>query len=178
MKKLFLLAGLLLFLTFGQRVYAHELKEDGTIQALLHIDPGDEPVAGEQTTFHVEITDTTKKFSTANCDCILQITQGKKTLYDKPMFPKTHGGQPPMMMATYTFAKKGDYTLTVSGKPKTDGDFQTFSLSYPVSVDQEKPAVSPTPTAKKSEESFSSLNYIVFGGILLVLLVALIFTKK
>lgn len=107
---------------------AHVLEKDGTIGAVLHINPGDDPVAGEQSSFYFDFEDTSGRFSTENCSCHLVIEQDNTAIYDE-LFSQSSGG-------TYTFPARGLYSVKAVGKPLAGDSFQPFTLSYDVRVER------------------------------------------
>lgn len=108
---------------------AHVLATDNNIGAILHIDPNDEPVAGEVSTFFFTIKDTKEGFSLDTCDCKIAILQEKKTLFSTQLTSPTF---------FFTFPKTGAYELDVIGKPMTGATFKPFTLHYDVDVDTQK----------------------------------------
>jgi len=112
-------------------VDAHDLKTDGSIAGVLHINPADDPIAHQAATFIVYFNDTTGRFSIDHCICLLQLSQNNHLIYQSPLSPIAPG----LSQNDYTFREDGSYTLVISGRPKQDSDFQTFMLQYPVSVE-------------------------------------------
>ena len=69
----------LLFLICTVNVQAHILKTDGSIGAVLHIDPDDDPIARQSSYFFFEFKDKQNIFKLENCDCKITIfEQGKQ----------------------------------------------------------------------------------------------------
>jgi hypothetical protein len=116
------------FMAPSDQVRAHILKTDGTIGAVIHVDPDDDPYVGVPSGLFFELKDTTGKFVQDECECMISIRTGD-ILIDS--FPLSHGD------TTYTFANKGIYTITLAGKPKQPESFQSFSLTYDIRVARE-----------------------------------------
>src|SRR5437773_8843060 len=74
------------FLLFPSVVNAHFLKIDGSIGAVLHVDPDDDPIAGEQASFFLSFKDKQHKFSPQNCTCTFSIQEQNQTIYSQPLF--------------------------------------------------------------------------------------------
>ena len=117
-----------------QPVAAHVLKTDGTIGAILHILPDDNPRSGVSTTYELAFKDTSNQFSLANCNCNVEILTDGKTIDTQAL-----GTQYALISKnTYTFPKPNVYTLKVTGKPKEPNTFEPFTLSYNVRVEAGK----------------------------------------
>ncbi|HZE86836.1 MAG TPA: hypothetical protein VE090_01380 [Methylomirabilota bacterium] len=115
------------FLFFPPYADAHILASDKNIGALLHIDPDDTPVAGQQSGFFFDFKDKQNKFSSQDCDCTFLIVENGQTIYSQPLFQKS---------VFYTFPKIDVYQIKIIGKPKTPNAFQPFTLSWDWRVDQ------------------------------------------
>lgn len=116
---------LLLLLLLPGVVSAHELQIDGTIGAILHIDPDDQPVANQVTTFHLDFQDTAEKLDIAKCNCVARFSESGRQIAEVPF---TSGS------FVYTFTEGGSHTIEVSGTPKDGAVFQAFRLSYDIQV--------------------------------------------
>src|SRR5947207_173429 len=73
-------------LFFSGSVSAHILQTDKNIGAVLHIDPEDDPIAGEQSGFFFEFKDIQNKFEPKNCTCTISIIRENKEIYSQPLF--------------------------------------------------------------------------------------------
>ncbi len=145
---------------------AHVLKTDGSIGAVMHTDPDDEPVAGKPTLFFLEIKDVQGKFRSENCDCIAQILQNKSLLYTVKLYQSTTTADSNTPVFSFVFPKKNAYTLKVEGMPKQAGDFQAFNLVYDILVDKEDFSAAATTTPGSASPRFSVhfVHYVLFGG--------------
>jgi hypothetical protein len=137
MKKIFVLL-LILFLCIQtpQSVFAHVLKIDGSIGAILHINPEDEPVAGKQSDFFFEFKDKTGKFTPEKCDCSFIVLQNGKTLVTESLFQTNAKPDLQNAIVSFTFPEKDIYIVRVTGKPLSAGTFQAFTLDYTIRVDK------------------------------------------
>ena len=138
---------------------AHELKTSGSISALLHINPDDDPVANQPSELLFLITDKDKKFNPENCDCQSTVIENDQTLFSSSLFKGRSSYQGIFAPAIpYTFPHIGIYTIQLSGKPKNSADFQPFAISYTLRVEKDKPTHLKSPIA--------NLVYIIIAGAL------------
>src|SRR5579885_451375 len=94
-------------------VYAHVLKSDGSIGAVMHIDPNDDPVANSPATFFFEIKDKTNKFTPQNCDCRVDIYENGKVIYSDSLFVGSSFNNISSPVFQYTFPQKDVYQVQV-----------------------------------------------------------------
>lgn len=132
MIKLFLLLSLLpvLMLFPTGRVYAHVLSTDGSIGAILHINPDDSAQSGLPTSYDLWFTDTGGTMRLADCDCNVTVKNNDKTVGSKPLEATSDLDS----SNTFTFPEPAVYALEVTGKPKNGASFQPFALSYSLRV--------------------------------------------
>ena len=116
---------------------AHELATDGSIGAVIHIDPSDEPIAGERSAFFFEFKDKQNKFQPTNCACTFSIVTNGQTVYSQPLFQDNAKPTLDNASASYTFEAKGAYTIKVTGKSLTPNAFAPFTLVWDIRVDQQ-----------------------------------------
>lgn len=122
-------------LVFSQNAWAHILKTNGSIGAVLHIDPDDDPIAGQVSTFFLDFKDTTGKFQLEKCSCEFSIFRSGQKIATQPLSQNN----------TFIFPQKDIYQVQVSGVPLQAGQFQPFKLNYDIRV--ERAVVSPQPTS-------------------------------
>ncbi len=118
-------------------VYAHFLKTDGSIGAVMHVDPEDEPIAGAQSGFFFEFKDTAGKFKPADCDCVFSISESGKQIFSQPLFASSTAPSLSSASVFFTFPQKDVYQVEVRGKPYSGASFQAFRLVYDVRVERE-----------------------------------------
>ncbi len=150
--KLFVFCGLVLvaFPIFGE---AHTLESKNNIGAVLHINPSEEPIVGQETVLEFSVSDQNQKFDYSDCYCMLIIEPGGVTVgqeLDKDI-----------LKFKYTFAKAGTYTLSLAGQSIKDADFEPFSLKYEVKVIEQDATVQ---SAFQKFLSIHGLHTIIFGG--------------
>lgn len=136
---------LALLLTLGLPAVAsaHVLKVDGTIGAVLHINPDDDPTAGSSTDYAMSFDDDTDRFSLPKCNCNVSIIENGQTIATEPLAASSDT----VSENRYTFDKPDVYTLRFTGTPKTAGAFQPFTLSYEVRVIGGRPTTQSIPVA-------------------------------
>ena len=143
MRKVVLLLVLSLFLV-PQTIFAHEIASDGPIAVAIHIEPGDDPIVGEPADIYLEILDVQKKFSPINCDCKAVIALDGREIFSTQLFEDdSEDSLNSNPTFSYSFPKKGVYSVTIQGTPKEDGNgFSKFSVNFDVRVAREieKPA--------------------------------------
>lgn len=150
-------------------VSAHILQADGNIGAVLHIDPQDDPVAGQQSAFFFEFKDKTGKFSSWACNCTFAILQGGKELVIQPLFPASSDASADTASVFFTFPKRDVYQIRVNGTPVTPNTFQPFTLTYDVRVAREK-----TGSTTDEKKPFPPVAAVLIGLALFFIVILLI----
>jgi len=107
------LCAVILAIIVGHTASAHVLKVDGTIGAILHINPDDSPVSGSPTSYSILFKDTTNKLDLENCGCHVEITQNNTIV----------------SMSTLHIVDSSDAT-GVYTFPSPESAFQSFKLTY------------------------------------------------
>lgn len=161
MKSVFFATVLLFSFVSVQHVQAHTLETDTSVGAVLHITPEDDPVVGEITDFFFDIKDKTNKFVPADCDCIASILQGGQEVYSQPLFQSSVNPSMQDASFSYTFPERNVYTIRISGKPRSQGSFEPFTLEW----DQRVARISTNPEAAASEQKTPDIWRWVFSGL-------------
>jgi hypothetical protein len=165
-KFVFFILGLIFFV-FTKHVYAHILQTDGTIGAVMHIDPNDDPIAGKQASFFFEFKDTTNKFDPKNCDCKMTIVEHNHTIYAQPLFANTSSSTIFSASGFYTLPQPDVYQIILTGTPLSNNAFQSFKLTYVVRAE---PPDNTSPTPPTSNFFTTHIGHFI-AGILLFLVV-------
>lgn len=105
---------------------AHTLKTDGTISAVLHFQPDDNPMSNKPSEYILFLNDSTKRFSLGDCDCTITIKKDGKTMSTSPMQLNSQG----VIGGSITFAEAGAYEVIFEGSPHKKDAFQPFTLKY------------------------------------------------
>ena len=149
---------------------AHVLKADGSIGAVVHIDPDDDPIVNQPSNFYFEFKDKQGKFQPSLCDCTATISENGKTVFTQPLFQNSTNPNLANASFSFTFPQRDVYQLKLEGKPFNAGDFQPFSLNYDIRVSRTaNPTTSP---------SFFGLHFIHFVLILVVFLISVALTTR
>ncbi len=162
-----IVAALMLLFAPASFASAHVLKTDGSIGAVMHIDPDDDPIVGMPATFFFEIKDKQSKFSGGLCDCRARIEDNGKERFSTRLFQGPGAIDLNNPVFTYTFPERGIYSISISGKPQNAGAFQPFTLTYDIRVDRSSSAAANAPVNQATNHTF---HYVVFGGAFIVIL--------
>lgn len=174
MKKLFVKT-LLLFLIFhfsslisAAPAAAHVLKSDGSVGAVLHVSPDDDPIVGVSTDFFFEMKDTSGEFTPENCNCVASVSQNGKEMYSQPLFQ--HTAKPSLDDASFSYVlpEKGIYQITISGTPINSGSFEPFVLTWDIRAEKDSPVTESTTNWFVDALPYL-LGFLLFLGILMFL---------
>ena len=147
-------SGLFLFSTKAQ---AHFLQTDGSIGAVLHVSPNDEPVVNEQANFFFEFNDKDNKFKADNCTCTISIIEAGKQIASQSLFQNNTNPGLTNASFSFTFPERDLYEVKVTGQPLTPNAFQPFTLSWNFRLDREVNGISTT-----AQPSFFATHMTVF----------------
>ena len=167
-----------------QPAHAHFLTTDGAINAILHVDPNDSPIPGEQANlyFIIDYGGLKKIFYLNQCNCVVTITQEGKQIFQQPLIDKSNpnrsiwGANVP-----FVFPERDVYHITLSGKPKQGYSFQSFTISWNFRVDEYAPISPPALQLNSAhKQSDPTFIYFVIGYLSIPLLtgVALYLAKR
>lgn len=109
---------------------AHVLKIDGSIGAVLHIEPDDAPRVNEPTKYEVAFHDENGKFNLQACNCSVVIQRNNMTVLAAALVPSERE----LSRNRVTFMETGVYSMRFIGTPKTGDTFQPFTLNYEIRV--------------------------------------------
>ena len=158
-KYLFLLVLSSLIVTTNTQVSAHTVKISADVGGTIHIEPNDNPRAGEVTQAWFALTRKGGKvIPLKDCNCQLAIyaephVAGEPALLEPPLKPIEVERYEGIPGAEVTFPKPGAYQLQLSGKPVTEGSFQPFELKFAVTVATGKNVNIPQPVQSVIEGS-------------------------
>ncbi len=177
MTKFFLLLALLT-LWRTPVLFAHETKSDNGIGAILHVDPGDAPVAGQPSTLFFEFTDMEERLDLVNCDCEIVIKRGEQEIL-KESFTGAEGTSATSGMVDFVFPESDVYKAIVTGTPKEEGQFKPFNLAFLIRVEKTGPAtITEAHNQPHNTWQDHALHYLPTGLVILGLILALAFVKK
>jgi hypothetical protein len=121
-------------------VVAHTEKVSGDVGGLLHIEPHDNPQAGQSAKTWIVLTRKGGQIiPLAQCNCQLSVypephTEGTAPLLKPKLHPVSAEQYKGIPGADIVFPKAGAYELEISGSPKSGANFKPFTLSYTVNV--------------------------------------------
>jgi len=109
---------------------AHIFRTSGDIGVELHIEPDDQPLAGQLTHFRFTFEDVSGKFNLNQCLCSVSFALAGRTVATQAV--ANQGSS--ISENTFTFPDAGTYTITLAGRPEQGGTFQAFRMQYPARV--------------------------------------------
>ena len=140
---------------------AHFPATDKAMTVTLHIDPGDQPIAGQPAVLNFIYDDQLGKFTFQKCTCTVSIYEQGRQLFSGPSDADSTGVFGSSL--PYIFGKADVYTIDLSGAPKDSGDFVPFKVSWNIRV-------TPDPSAEPNHEVYYIIGFIgsaiVFAGII------------
>lgn len=110
--------------------FAHVLKTDGTIGAVLHVKPDDAPTSKTPITYELSFQDSKGDFSLHDCACSIAFIANGTTIATQKLEAKSAV----VSQNTITFPTAAVYTFQVSGTPKNSATFNSFQLNFIVRV--------------------------------------------
>lgn len=178
MKHILLFVGVFILGIFfnTQSAVAHILESNGSVGAVLHIDPEDDPIAGKPSSLFFEFKDTIQKFTPQNCTCTFSILENGKQIFTEPLFQDNQDPSLTSASVSYTFPQKDVYQIKIVGKPSIPNDFQPFILSYDIRVAREDNSSSNA--LQQPNWWVSHLPHFLAAGIVIGFIIFGLITKK
>lgn len=163
-----LLVFLGLVIVTTQIAYAHVLKYDGTIGAVLHVNPDDDPIVGQSTNFFFEFKDKEGKFKPEYCDCKVTIAAEGKEVYSGDLFETVSNPDLTNASFSFVFPSKNIYKIAIHGIA-IDDSFQEFTLVYDVRVARVSENAGPEQVGEsESDNNFVYIATFILTGLLLI----------
>ena len=165
MKKYILACALLsssLLLGRASVAEAHFLSADGSVGAILHVDPDDDPIAGQTATFLFDIKDKQGKFQLADCDCKVVVQENGQELASQPL---SQAG-PSTASFSFVFPKKDVYKVQLIGSPLQPNGFQPFTINWDLRVDRQAGEAASGPGALAAFLAGHVIYLVLIGGAL------------
>ena len=132
---------LLVFTFFSPEVLAHNVQTNGNVGVTFHIEPDHSPRAGDRSTAWFALTRRGGELiPLSKCDCELKVyLESGNNSNDEPvltpsLIPISAEQYQDIPGADIVFPQPGIYQLQLIGKPVMEGDFASFEVSYPVTV--------------------------------------------
>jgi hypothetical protein len=119
---------------------AHNVKTAADVGGTLHIQPNDNPRAGERSLLWVALTRKGGKvIPLKECNCQLAVyaephSPNEPALLEPPLQAISAERYKGIPGSEITFPKPGAYLLQLSGKPASGASFQPFKLKFEVTV--------------------------------------------
>lgn len=135
-------------------VYAHTVKVAEDVGGTLHIEPNDNPKAGESSETWVALT---RRGGTIiplkDCNCKIEVYSKPRTKASAPLLkpalkPISTSQYQGIPGADIVFPKPGNYEIQLSGTPKANANFKPFKLTFPVTVAAGRTVAASTPSPK------------------------------
>ena len=173
---------LTLVFTASISLFAHTLVTSNSIGAVMHIDPNDNPVAGDQATFYFDLKDTTDpSFSLQSCNsCKITISKNSEIIDVIKRTPENSGiviSNNTTVKADYVFKESGVYTITLENINELENT-KPFVFHFDVAVQDGDGSVSNVPSSVQTATSYikTHLIHIIVFGVALIIAVFIIFT--
>jgi hypothetical protein len=151
-----------IYITFTPVASAHKIETAGDVGATLHIEPNDNPRAGEPSTAWFALTRKGGKIiPLAECDCQLAVyaephVPGEPALLLPPLKPVAAERYKGIPGAEIIFPRPGAYQLQLSGKPAEGESFQPFNLNFDITVAAGKTVVEKTQNIQNVDNNVTS----------------------
>ncbi|HEY9295988.1 MAG TPA: hypothetical protein VIQ31_06380 [Phormidium sp.] len=135
-------------------VYAHSVKVAEDVGGTLHIEPNDNPKAGESAETWVALTRKGGKLiPLKDCNCKMGVyfkprIKGSAPLLKPALKPISTSQYQGIPGADVMFPKPGNYEIELSGTPKANANFKPFKLTFPVTVAAGRTVAAPTASPK------------------------------
>ncbi len=139
-KYLLFLSSLVISITNLYPVAAHQVEVAADVGATLHIEPNDNPSAGEPTQTWFALTRRGGKvIPLSQCNCQLAVyakpyAAGEPPLLEPQLEPVAAERYKGIPGAEVVFPKPGIYELQLNGKPVSGARFKPFKLKFEVTV--------------------------------------------
>jgi hypothetical protein len=156
----------LLYFFVPQTVHAHFPATDKEIYAILHVDPNDSPIPGEQANLYFLITfgKSIKTFYLNQCNCVVTVTEEGKQIFQQQILDKNTpknsiwGANVP-----FVFPQRDVYHIALSGKPLPGYTFQPFTVSWNFRVDEYPPISAPALQLQSLQKQQSDPTFVYFA---------------
>jgi hypothetical protein len=165
--KNFLLIFILLLLPLS--LSAHEIKTSGTLNVLLHMEPLDNPAAGEDAQLLFSVEDTAAKFKFSDCTCrVIVKSSDDKELFNRLVTPEDDAPDWGVNVARipFVFPQIGIYRVFLQGT-STKNTFAAFNLEYDKRIERQSENESLSKVQKDEDSGWLS-DYYLIGGLIIV----------
>lgn len=133
----------------GMPALAHTTKVAEDVAVMFHVEPDHNPKAGEPAQVWLLLTQQGGRvIPFEQCNCRLQVvpqSPGVSPIPEPTLKSMTAEQYRQVPGAEVVFPKPGRYTLEVTGSPQGGSNFQSFTVTYEVTVGAGRARLSPTP---------------------------------
>lgn len=135
-------------------VYAHNVQVAADVGGTLHIEPNDNPKAGESTQIWIALTrQGGKLIPFKDCNCQMAVYTKPRIKASTPLLkpalkPISNSQYQGIPGADIVFPKLGNYEIEISGTPKANANFKPFKLTFSVTVAAGRTTAAATPSPK------------------------------
>lgn len=159
---------------------AHETKHFKGIGVLLHMEPLDNPAAGEVAQLYFSFDDPSGKLKVEDCSCTVKILKEGQLLHAADSSPENIAPDwgENVLRFPFTFPSIGIYQVEIDAASKT-GKFETFKLSYDKRIERQSVNDSLNKNPEPEGKSLADYYYPIGGAVLLCgIIIYVIFTRK
>lgn len=133
MQKFFLFT-ILIFL-LPSVVQAHQVKSDNNVSVILHIEPGDSPIVGQEAKIFFEVKTPENNFAIEDCSCHVSIRLAQATIADQEATEQADEGSEHVFSLPAVFPERGIYRIEITGASRNNL-FSDFAVGYDVRIDR------------------------------------------
>lgn len=122
---------------FPGGVRAHITQYAGSFAVLLHLEPGDDPVAYEPAKLFFYVSDREKRFEPEDCRCVAEILHGGERIAKENLAvsqERQYGTN--VLVMDFVFPGKGVYPVVFTAESRS-GAFEPFRVQYDQRVERE-----------------------------------------
>jgi hypothetical protein len=150
---------------------AHELETNSEVSVLMHIEPNDHPIAGQESKIYFSFNG--KDFVAEKCECSVIIYQNANQIHISTLAAEKQS------FLLFTFPANGKYKINLTGTPREGAPFEKFSFNYDIDV-RDQAATNELMEHDHGDGFFThhGLHLIIFGSAFLFLIGYLIYDYK
>jgi hypothetical protein len=166
----------LALLLVADQISAHEIKVDGNMAVLLHMEPQDSPVIKEPATLLFSYDESGKRFTLPDCECSLEISYKGDVLNNQMLTNQDEAYGYNVASTQFTFPKKGVYAVHIQGTSKTN-KFAPFDLSYNVRIEREDISQPPVDPLVTKTDSFYRYYWMGLAVVSFMAVIAIVWNR-
>ncbi len=176
---LFAVALIGLLILSPQQSFAAYSASDGEVKGTLEITPKDPPYAGLPLNLKFQFSDTPQGFTLRNCNCQLSVEEPGRLPSNIPLTLQNESGPDVNFVSVpYLFPSNANYKLVMNAQPKETNAFVPFTLSWDVTVQENKHLVPYTSHEDKNDFRYLGIAIPVGIAVLFILFLAFRYFRK